>query len=274
MTKELEQINSAAHYIKEIIKDKIPTIGLILGSGLGVMADNLNEKIIIDYHHIPHFPISTVAGHAGRLVIGELSGKIIIAMQGRFHYYEGHHISTLAFPVRVMKQLGVNTLIVTAASGGINPSFKAGDIMLITDHLNIAFTNPLIGQNDDAFGTRFPDTSNVYTPRLQAIARQVAKEKNIRLAEGTYLFTSGPTFETPAEVRMMKTLGADVCGMSTFPEALTAAHAGIDVLGFTYIANMAAGISPEPLSHEEVLATMDIVKDDFLALLYGSIEKM
>jgi purine-nucleoside phosphorylase len=273
-TNTVEPIDAAAEYIQARCGQLSPTIGLVLGSGLGVLVENIEDKVIIDYKDIPGFPVSTVEGHAGKLIIGRLRGKTVMAMQGRFHYYEGQAFPQLALPVRVMHRLGVHTLIVTAASGGINRALKAGDIMLITDHINISFSNPLIGPNNDALGPRFPDTSHVYTTRLQQVARNVANENNIRLAEGTYLFTSGPTFETPAEVRMMDFMGADVCGMSTFPEALAAAHCGMEVLGLTYVANMAAGISGEPLSHHDVLNTMAIVKDDFLKLLDGVVDQM
>jgi len=193
---------------------------------------------------------------------------MVIAMKGRFHFYEGHSLPTISIPVRVMKNLGVETLIITTATGGVNPeTVQTGDLMLITDHINLVYNNPLVGPNLDKFGPRFPDTSNAYTPRLQELAHSLAKTLDINLKSGTYLFTTGPTYETPAEVRMMQFLGTDVAGMSTVPETLTAAHASMEVVAITYVANMGAGITTEKLTHDDVIATMSLVQDDFVSLI-------
>lgn len=270
----IEHIQTATQYIQEVTKNFQPEIAIILGSGLGVIADEIENPTIIPYEDIPNFPLSTVHGHAGRLVLGHLNGKRILAMQGRLHYYEGYPMSILAFPIRVMKRLGVEKLLITTATGGVNYNLKAGDLMLIKDHVNFTFTNPLIGHNLEEFGPRFPDTSQTYTPHLQKLAKEVAQKQGISLKEGSYFFMTGPNYETPAEVQMAHVLGADVVGMSTVPEAIAAAHANIDVLGITYVANMAAGISEIPLTHEDVLETMKLVKDDFIKLLKGIIAVM
>ncbi len=270
-----EKINAAVDYLKKNGRHPSPTIGLILGSGLGSIAESINNPQIISYKDIPSFPMSTVEGHAGQLVFGQLEGKNVVVMQGRLHYYEGHKMDVLALPIRILKGLGVEQLVITSATGGVNEAkLKTGDLMLITDHINFVLTNPLVGQNLDEYGPRFPDTSEVYTPKLVDLAKKVAKDRNISLKEGIYLFTTGPTYETPAEVNMMKFLGTDVAGMSTFPEAVTASHCGIDVIGITYVANMATGISKEPLSHGDIMKTMEIVKDDFISLIEGIVQNM
>src|SRR5699024_10713115 len=219
-----------------------PEIGLILGSGLGVMADDIENSVTIPYHKIPHFPKSTVAGHKGQLVIGTLHGKKVIAMQGRFHYYEGYTMEQVTFPVRVMKKLGVHSLIVTNAAGGINKDFSPGDLMVIKDHLNLFGDNPLIGENIDEFGPRFPDMSNVYDREYMEIAVNCAKDLGITLQTGVYAGNTGPTYETPQEIKMLRTLGGDAVGMSTVPETIVAAHAGLKILGISCISNMASGI--------------------------------
>ncbi len=268
------KIQEALEVIQAKKPNFTPQIALILGSGLGVVADEIQDATVIPYQEIPHFPASTVKGHAGQLVLGHLMEKPVLAMQGRLHYYEGHHISTLAFPIRIMKKLGVEKLLITTATGGVNQDLQAGDLMLIKDHINFTFTNPLIGPNLKEFGPRFPDTSQTYTPALQTLAKQVAQDQGITLKQGNYFFVTGPSYETPAEVEMAKRLGADVVGMSTVPEALIATHTGIQILGITYIANMAAGISPIPLTHADVLETMKLVKDDFIKLIKGILEKI
>lgn len=251
-----------------------PKVGLILGSGLGVLADEIRNPVKIKYEMIPGFPVSTVEGHVGQLVVGELKGVMVLAMQGRFHYYEGYPLDEVTFPVRVMKALGIETLVVTNAAGGVNRTFTPGDLMLITDHINNAGANPLIGPNDSHFGVRFPDMSTAYTPSLQELVRDVAKDVNITLKEGVYVWNSGPSYETPAEIRMLEKIGGDAVGMSTVPEVIVARHAGMDVIGISCITNMAAGILDQPLSHEEVMETTEKAKEDFLSLVKGIIERL
>ncbi|WP_068671955.1 purine-nucleoside phosphorylase [Oceanobacillus sp. Castelsardo] len=253
---------------------KRPIIGLILGSGLGILADEIKNAISIPYEEIPHFPVSTVAGHKGQLVIGELEGKEVIAMQGRFHYYEGYSIKEVTFPVRVMKELGVQTLIVTNAAGGINANFKPGDLMVITDHINNMGNNPLIGKNDENLGPRFPDMSESYHPSLINHAETCANKLNLTIQKGVYVGNTGPSYETPAEVRMLRTLGGDAVGMSTVPEVIVANHAEIKVLGISCISNMAAGILDQPLTHTEVIETTENVREDFLRYVKKIIETL
>lgn len=254
---------NAAIFLKEKYT-KTPKIGLILGSGLGVLADEIEEPVKIPYHQIPDFPVSTVEGHAGQLVFGLLDGVEVVAMQGRFHYYEGYSFEKVTFPVRVMKQLGVEILIVTNAAGGINENFEPGDLMLISDHINNMGSNPLIGKNDAKLGPRFPDMSDAYRHDLREQAKVIANELQIPVKEGVYVGNTGPTYETPAEVKMLRILGGDAVGMSTVPEVIVARHAGLDVLGISCISNMAAGIVNQPLSHEEVMETTERVKANFL----------
>ncbi|OIK13630.1 purine-nucleoside phosphorylase [Bacillus sp. MUM 13] len=261
-----EQIEKAASFIKSKW-DGTPEVGLILGSGLGVLADEIENAIAIPYQEIPEFPVSTVAGHAGQLVLGELSGKKVIAMQGRFHFYEGYPMEKVTFPVRVMKLLGVEKLIVTNAAGGVNESYKPGDLMIISDHINNMGTSPLIGSNDEKFGPRFPDMSEAYSKDLRKLAREIADSLNIRIQEGVYVGNTGPAYETPAEVRLARVLGGDAVGMSTVPEVIIASHAKMKVLGISCITNMAAGILDQPLSHEEVIETTEAVRSSFLSFV-------
>lgn len=270
MTKIYEQ---ASQYIQERINIK-PKIGLILGSGLGVLADEIENAVYIPYGEIPGFPQSTVEGHAGRLVIGRLEGKEVIAMQGRFHYYEGYSLDLVTLPVRVMKKLGVEQILVTNAAGGINTRFSPGDLMIINDHINFTGRNPLIGPNDEQMGVRFPDMSQAYDAELRALAKEVAEELGISVQEGVYVGVVGPSYETPAEIRMLRTLGADAVGMSTVPEVIVAVHSGMKVLGISCISNMAAGILDQPLNHEEVVATAEQVKEKFLKLVKGILRKI
>lgn len=246
--------------------DKTADIGIILGSGLGAFADEI-EGIRIPYSEIPSFATSKVSGHSSQLVIGNFEGKNIVAMQGRFHFYEGFKMQQVVLPVRVMKLLGVKTLIVTNAAGGVNLDFSAGDLMLIRDHINLTGTNPLIGSNDENFGPRFPDMSEAYSRELLRLAKHCAKELNIKIKEGVYAATSGPSYETPAEIRMIRTLGADAAGMSTVPEVIVANHCGINVLGISCITNMASGIFGSKLNHQEVIDMAACVKDNFLRLI-------
>ncbi|MBD8070334.1 purine-nucleoside phosphorylase [Bacillus sp. PS06] len=259
------------------LQDKFPTapeIGLILGSGLGVLADEIENAIKIPYQEIPEFPVSTVEGHAGQLVYGTLNGKTVIAMQGRFHFYEGYSFDKVTFPVRVMKALGVNSLIVTNAAGGINESFQAGDLMLISDHINNMGTNPLIGENDPNLGVRFPDMSEAYSKELRELAKKIAASLNIPIKEGVYVGNTGPSYETPAEVRMLRVLGGDAVGMSTVPEVIVARHSGMKVLGISCISNMAAGILDQPLTHDEVMETTEMVKANFLSFVKEIINQL
>ena len=261
-----QKIKEAADFIHSRIKDE-PEIGLVLGSGLGHYADKINNPQIVRYEEIPHFPVSTVAGHAGQFVSGELNGKRVLAMQGRFHFYEGYEMAQVVFPIRVMKALGAGSLLLTNAAGGINEAFKPGDLMLITDHYNNMGTNPLIGPNDPELGERFPDMSAVYDKDYIQCARKASEEIKVDLKEGVYAANTGPVYETPAEVRALRVLGADAVGMSTVPEATAARHMGMRVIGLSCITNMAAGILDEPLSHDEVIVTAAAAEQRFTSLV-------
>jgi purine-nucleoside phosphorylase len=265
-----QQISEASQYISKQTST-IPEIGLVLGSGLGVLADQIEQAQVIPFGDIPHFPVSTVEGHAGELIVGSLQGKSVILMKGRFHMYEGYGVEKVSFPIRVMKALGVKTLLVTNAAGGVNTSYEPGDLMLIKDHINFTFRNPLMGPNDNSLGVRFPDMSEAYSKQLRNAAKQVAEQAGIKVQEGVYIGLLGPSYETPAEIRMMRTLGADAVGMSTVPEVIVARHAGIQVLGISCISNMASGILEQPLSHQEVMETTERVKEKFLKLVLGVI---
>lgn len=267
-------IRAAADYIRSKINGLELEIGLILGSGMGLLAEEVENPVHIPYGEIPGFPVSTVEGHAGRLVIGRLSGRNVLVMQGRFHFYEGYPIRALAMPVWVMKLLGIKMMIVTNAAGGVNAAFKEGDLMLITDHLNMFFNNPMIGANLSELGPRFPDTSRAYSERLMGVAKNVAAQQGIGIQQGVYLCNTGPSYETPAEVRMARTLGADAVGMSTVPEVHAATFCGIEVLGISFISNLAAGISDKALSHAEVVETMESIKDKFINLVRGVVQVM
>ena len=251
-----------------------PEILMVLGSGLGFMGDIVENPVVVPYGQIPHFKVSTAPGHKGQLVFGTLSGKRVAVMQGRMHHYEGYSYEEVSYAVRVLRLLGCTTMIVTNAAGGVNLDFNVGDIMLITDHIKLFLESPLRGANLPEFGTRFPDVSFLYTPALQKAARQSAEELGIGLQEGVYMFFPGPQFETPAEVRMARTLGADAAGMSTVPEAIVAGHCGMNVLGFTLVTNMAAGILPQPLSGEEVNEAAEAAREKFSKLLLTCLTKM
>ncbi|WP_286171883.1 purine-nucleoside phosphorylase [Gracilibacillus phocaeensis] len=269
----MKQLNEATNFLQQRINGK-PAIGLILGSGLGVLADEITEDTKIKYEEIPGFPVSTVEGHAGQLVIGQLDGVEVIAMQGRFHYYEGYGLDAVTFPVRVMKELGVSTLIVTNAAGGVNQSLEPGDLMLITDHINNTGQNPLIGENVAEHGVRFPDMSTAYDRDLQAIANQTAEALELPLKQGVYVWNTGPSYETPAEIRMLDKVGGDAVGMSTVPEVTVARHAGIKCLGISCISNMAAGILDQPLTHDEVIETTERVRASFLQFVKHLVQKI
>ncbi len=272
------QVEEAAAAVRNLTKYQ-PTIGLVLGSGLNSLADTIEDADTIPYDQIPHWPASTVPGHTGQLVIGKLEGATVLAQQGRAHYYEGHPLSQIVLPVRVMHMLGVRTLIVTNAAGGINADFTPGDLMLIKDHLNmlgIAGNNPLRGPNDDAFGPRFPDMIDAYTPALRDLARETAAANGFTVQEGVYAYVGGPSFETPAELYFLRAVGADAVGMSTVPSVVVARHAGMQILGISSITNKAI---PDPapgteLSHEEVLETGKIIIPRLTALLRGILQKL
>ncbi|WP_096188545.1 purine-nucleoside phosphorylase [Evansella halocellulosilytica] len=266
-------IEEAKSFVLEKVHEK-PAIGLILGSGLGVLADEIENATKIPYSDIPGFPTSTVAGHKGQLVIGNLEGKTVVAMQGRFHYYEGYDMQLVTLPVRVMKAIGVESVIVTNAAGGVNESFQAGDLMLIKDHLNLFGTNPLIGPNDDELGVRFPDMSNAYDPTLLKMAESIAAELSIPVQKGVYVGNTGPVYETPAEVKMARILGGDAVGMSTVPEVIVARHSDLKVLGISCISNMAAGILDQPLTHDEVIETTERVRTQFLTFVKEIVKKI
>lgn len=245
----LEQIKATAEYIRSQINEFAPEVGIILGTGLGGLAESIDVKYSIEYSTIPNFPVSTVEGHKGRLIFGILGGKQVVAMQGRFHYYEGYTMQQVTFPVRVMKLLGIKTLFVSNASGGINTSFRTGDLMIITDHINL-MPNPLIGKNMAELGPRFPDMHNCYDKDLIAMATDIAAEQNIKLQYGVYVGGTGPTFETQAEYRYFKAIGGDTAGMSTVPEVIVARHMSIPVFGVSVITN--CGLSDELGDHEDV----------------------
>ncbi|MBW5445077.1 purine-nucleoside phosphorylase [Cohnella sp. CFH 77786] len=244
-----------------------PRIGLILGSGLGELADQLDRAVAVDYGNIPHFPVSTVEGHAGMLVFGHLENQPVVAMQGRFHYYEGYSMQEVTYPVRVMKELGVETLIVTNACGGMNPAFKAGDLMIIRDHLNMTGANPLIGPNEPTLGPRFPDMSRAYTPELAEFAKATAASLGIEVQEGVYAGISGPNYLAAAELRMLRLLGGDAVGMSTVPEVIVASHAGLAVIGISCVTDMAIADELEPLTHEQVMEVAGRTKPKFISLV-------
>jgi len=269
----LKKIQSSAKYILQKTKYK-PSIGLILGSGLGDLANLIENPEFYPYETIPNFPVSTVEGHKGRLVIGTLKGKTVVAMQGRFHYYEGYSLNEVTFPIRVMKLLGIETIIITNAAGAVNENFKPGDLMIINDHINLSGNNPLIGANLNDFGTRFPDMCNAYNSDLIEKVKNVAKENNIDVKEGVYTLMTGPSYETPAEIRMIRTLGGDAVGMSTVPEVIIANHSGMKVIGISCLTNMAAGILKQPLNHEEVIKTSNLAKTKFVNLINSLIESL
>jgi len=272
MSDILQQEKKVAEYIRKLIKDT-PQIAIVLGSGLGTLADEIENAIEIDYKDIPGFPRTTVAGHDGKLIYGTLSGKKVIGMKGRFHYYEGHDVSNVTFAVKVFKLLGIENIFVTNAAGGINKEFKPGDLMLIKDHISFFAPSPLRGQNIDEFGPRFPDMSEAYSKKLINMAKEAAESEGISLKEGVYAFTQGPMYETPAEIRALSVMGADAVGMSTVPEVITARHAGMKVLGISCITNMAAGILDKPLSHQEVMDTAREVESKFKRLVRKIVEK-
>ena len=267
-----DQIAEAAEYLRKA--GPVPEVAVVLGSGLGDFATGLTDKLVLPYEEIPHWPSSNVIGHAGKLVIGGVANRRVIALSGRAHFYEGHSMATVTFATRVLGMLGVKTLILTNAAGGINVKFSSGALMLITDHINFMGTNPLVGPNEDRFGFRFPDMSEIYSRRLRALAREAAQDIGTGLEEGVYVAVHGPSYETPAEIRAFRTLGADAVGMSTAPEAIVARQMRIEVLGISCITNMAAGVIDQPLHHDEVMETAARVRGNFIALLEGIIGRL
>jgi len=263
----MDNMQEAAMYITSRIGEEPVSIGMVLGSGLGGLADELEEAVAISYKDIPHFPVATVFGHKGRLVAGMLEGKRVLCMQGRFHYYEGYGMDQVVFPIHVMHALGIEQLLVTNAAGGVNESYKPGDLMLISDHIKMIADSPMRGPNYESLGERFFDMTNAYDKQLRVLAKEEAKKQNISLQEGVYMFFAGPSYETPAEIRAARTLGADAVGMSTVPEAIAASHMRMKVLGISCITNMASGILDQPLSHAEVMETGDRVKEAFTSLV-------
>ena len=253
---------------------RLPETAIVLGSGLGDFADTLLDAIATPYGELPHWPASKVVGHAGRLVIGDVRGARVAALSGRAHFYEGHDLAAVVFATRVMGRLGVKQIILTNAAGGINTGFAQGALMIIDDHINLLGSNPLVGPNEDRFGLRFPDMSEVYSRRLRDIAVAAARAKGVPVSHGVYVAVHGPSYETPAEIRFLRAIGADAVGMSTVPEAIAARHMGMEVLGISCITNMAAGVLPQPLVHEEVMETARRVRGSFIALLEGIIERL
>lgn len=270
----MKKLKEAKDYIEKQTKGMPLEVGLVLGSGLGDLAKEVKNPVIIDYKNIPNFPVSTVAGHAGRLVIGELQGKNVLCMQGRFHFYEGYSMDLVVFPIQVMKMLGIKYLILTNAAGCVNVNWKPGTLMMIKDHIKLVAECPMRGHNEDELGLRFFDMSRAYDPDLQKIVRKVAEKNGVPITEGVYMFFAGPNFESPAEVRAARILGADAVGMSTVPEAIAAAHCGLRTIGISCMTNMAAGILDQPLGHEEVMETGLRVKGEFSALIRGIVSAL
>ncbi len=266
-------MQNTINFINEKTNNFKPEIGVILGSGLGDFVQDF-KSISIPYADIPNFEVSTVQGHKGQLIFAQIKGKNVVFMQGRYHFYEGHSMDKIVYPIKVMKKLGVKTLVITNAAGAVNKEFKPADLMVITDHINFMGTNPLIGENDENFGTRFPDMSEIYKKNLIKIVKDCAQELGIGLKEGVYAAFSGPSYETPAEINMICKLGADVVGMSTVPEAIVANYCDMAVLGISCITNATAGIKTTPLSHQEVVETANIAKNKFQSLLLKVLEKI
>ena len=270
----MEQYRESAQAIRARLGGFIPKVAMVLGSGLGFLGDEVEDPIAIDYPDIPHFKASTAPGHKGRLVFGTLEGQNVAVMQGRMHHYEGYSYEEVAYAVRVLRLLGCETLIVTNAAGCVNTAWKAGDLMLITDHIKMFSESPLRGENLPEFGVRFPDASHLYTVRLREVAREAAAKRNIPLREGVYFYCYGPQYETPAEIRAARILGGDAVGMSTAPEVIAAGHAGMEVLGFSLLSNMAAGILDQPLSEQEVLDAAAAAKEKFSGLVRECLKGM
>jgi purine-nucleoside phosphorylase len=270
---DYDRVNEAADAVRARIHE-VPRIAIVLGSGLGDFANAPQDAVSMPYGELPHWPASRVVGHEGRLVVGRVRGRTIAALSGRCHAYEGHDLQTVTFAVRVLGLLGVRTLVLTNAAGGVNTGFARGALMVIDDHINLIGGNPLVGANDDRLGPRFPDMTEIYSTRLRALADEAGKEVGTKLPHGIYAALLGPSYETPAEIRYLRTIGADAVGMSTVPEAIVARHMGIDVLGISCITNMAAGVLPQRLDHAEVIETARRVRSQFAALLEGIIGRL
>jgi purine-nucleoside phosphorylase len=270
---DYDQASEAAAFLRRAVA-RVPDVAVVLGSGLGDFAGGVADATTLSYADIPHWPPSAVVGHAGRLVVGALGGKQVAVLGGRAHYYEGHDLRRTTFAIRAIGLLGVRTLILTNAAGGINTSFESGALMVVDDHINLLGTNPLIGPNEERFGPRFPDMTEAYSKRLRALADRVASARGVRVAHGVYAAVHGPSYETPAEIRYLRAIGADAVGMSTAPETIVARHMGIEVLAISCITNLAAGVVDRPLDHGEVMATAARVRDQFIALLHGIVEAL
>ena len=270
----MEQYRESAAYLRAQLKGFVPKIAMVLGSGLGELGDEVENPIVVSYRDIPHFKASTAPGHKGQLVFGTLEGRNVAVMQGRMHHYEGYSYEEVTYAVRVLRLLGCEVLIVTNAAGCVNTDWNAGDLMLITDHIKMFSESPLRGENLPEFGVRFPDASRLYTPRLQQLARETAAELSIPLREGVYFYCYGPQYETPAEVRAARILGADAVGMSTAPEVIVAGHCGMEVLGITLLSNMAAGILDQPLTEEEVLQAGEAAREKFSGLIRACLREL
>ncbi len=267
------EVKEAADAIRARLPE-LPSIGIVLGSGLGDFANTLGDPVVMPYDQLPHWPAPRVIGHEGKLVVGAVKGKRIAALAGRSHLYEGHDPRTVTFAIRALGLLGVKTLLLTNAAGGVNTGFLRGALMVIDDHINLMGQNPLVGANDERFGARFPDMTEVYSSRLRRMADQAGRAMDLLLPHGVYAAVLGPSYETPAEIRYLRTIGADAVGMSTVPEAIVARHMGMDVLGISCITNMAAGVLPQPLDHAEVMETARRIRGQFIALLEGIIEQI
>jgi purine-nucleoside phosphorylase len=268
-----DKVQEAAEAVRANVRD-VPRVAVVLGSGLGDFADSLEEPVAIPYERLPNWPASRVIGHEGRLVVGTVRGRRIAALAGRCHLYEGYDPLTVTFAVRVLGLLGVEILLLTNAAGGVNTRFAQGALMVIDDHINLTGRNPLVGANDDRFGPRFPDMTEVYSARLREVAHAAGREVDLLLPHGVYAALLGPSYETPAEIRYLRTIGADAVGMSTVPEAIAARHMGIEVLGISCITNMAAGVLPQRLDHAEVMETARRIRGQFTALLEGIIGRL
>jgi purine-nucleoside phosphorylase len=271
---DIQKVDEAVGAIRQRAGKNIPDVAIVLGSGLGDFAGQLKDAVSIPYGDLPHWPAAKVIGHDGRLVIGTLGGKRVAALAGRAHFYEGHDLRTVTFATRVIGRLGVKTLILTNAAGGVNVNLTPGMLMVMDDHINLLGTNPLVGQNEDRFGVRFPDMTEVYSKRLRGLADTVARVQGLRIGHGIYVAVHGPSYETPAEIRFLRTIGADAVGMSTVPEAIVARHMGVEVLGISCITNAAAGVLPQPLNHAEVMEVAKQVRGAFAALLEGIIARL
>jgi purine-nucleoside phosphorylase len=265
---------SSAEYLQSRLDGFVPQVAMVLGSGLGDLAEQVENPIAVPFFAIPHFRRSTAPGHAGRLVFGKLEGKNVVIMQGRFHHYEGYGFDDVTFPIRVMRLLGAEKLVVTNAAGCVKEDWHAGELMLIADHIKLMLDSPLCGPNIPEFGPRFPDSSYNYSPRLRKLCREVAAQQGLTLREGVYLYMGGPEYETPAEIRAARVLGADAVGMSTVPEVIIARHCGMEVLGVTLLTNMAAGILDQPLTEEEVLETAEAGRERFSGLVKGCLRRI